>query len=510
MMFEEYIKENRKEFTEKVNDISNELGIKADWLMFVMWFESKLNPQAVNPISGACVDAETEILTTRGWRRHSDVFIGDDIWSFNKETGGIERDTILAKIEKMSSDVWHSKSRSFESVSTGDHRWVLVEKNYNMGGGYGKTRLKVKTTKELTELKSSYRYSIPHNAIEDNSAERLINLPVTPETAFYILLGLIIGDGHVSELKCELNASEKGNKGEVELIRECNSILGLDVYEYDSGHCLRWRYKAPFADMIRACLVRDRSIDKNKACVKKLNDSFLHNLNKDIAAAVLKGLMFSDGCFYDVFPSTLSFRNTECGIIDDFMQIAFIAGYNPRLSEAEYFSNDGFGERNKTVKTVRLRKSLNTSCNKTQLKHTKLEGEHFVWCPQTGNETFIARRNGNVYITHNCGLIQFMPSTARSLGTTTAVLKRMNNVQQLDYVLAYLRPYRGKMKRWIDVYLAVFYPKAMGNPNFVITSDIVAKQNRIFDLNRDSDITVKEIETALRKSIPEQYKKYYV
>lgn len=107
------------------------------------------------------------------------------------------------------------------------------------------------------------------------------------------------------------------------------------------------------------------------------------------------------------------------------------------------------------------------------------------------------------------GLIQFMPSTARSLGTTTDVLKRMNNVQQLDYVLAYLRPYKGMMKHWIDVYLAVFYPKAIGNPNFVITSDIVAKQNKIFDLNRDLDITVKEIETALRSSMPEKYKKYY-
>jgi hypothetical protein len=107
------------------------------------------------------------------------------------------------------------------------------------------------------------------------------------------------------------------------------------------------------------------------------------------------------------------------------------------------------------------------------------------------------------------GLIQFMPSTARSLGTTTGVLKHMSNVQQLDYVLAYLRTYKGRMKRWVDVYLAVFYPKAMGKPNYVITSDIVAKQNRVFDLNRDLDITVKEIEAALRKSVPEQYKKYF-
>lgn len=108
------------------------------------------------------------------------------------------------------------------------------------------------------------------------------------------------------------------------------------------------------------------------------------------------------------------------------------------------------------------------------------------------------------------GLIQFMPSTARSLGTTTDVLKHMSNVQQLDYVLAYLRPYKGKMKRWIDVYLAVFYPRAMDNPNFVITSDIVAKQNKIFDLNKDLDISVKEIETVLRRQIPEKYRKDYL
>jgi hypothetical protein len=108
------------------------------------------------------------------------------------------------------------------------------------------------------------------------------------------------------------------------------------------------------------------------------------------------------------------------------------------------------------------------------------------------------------------GLIQFMPSTARSLGTTTAILKHMSNVQQLDYVLDYLRPYKGRMKTWVDVYLAVFYPKAMGNPNFVITPDIIAKQNKIFDLNKDLDISVKEIETALRKQIPEKYRKDYL
>lgn len=105
------------------------------------------------------------------------------------------------------------------------------------------------------------------------------------------------------------------------------------------------------------------------------------------------------------------------------------------------------------------------------------------------------------------GLIQFMPSTARALGTTTDVLKRMNNVQQLDYVLAYLRPYKGRMKSWIDVYLAVFYPAAIGKgDNYVIKSDTVARQNAIFDLNKDLDISVGEIKKVLQEHIPKEYR----
>ena len=109
------------------------------------------------------------------------------------------------------------------------------------------------------------------------------------------------------------------------------------------------------------------------------------------------------------------------------------------------------------------------------------------------------------------GLIQFMPSTARSLGTTTEALKNMSNVEQLDYVKRYLAPYRGRMKNWLDVYCAVFYPVLIGKPDtYVITSDIVARQNPVFDLNKDLDIHKWEIRQALQKSIPNEYKHLFL
>lgn len=110
-------------------------------------------------------------------------------------------------------------------------------------------------------------------------------------------------------------------------------------------------------------------------------------------------------------------------------------------------------------------------------------------------------------ITKAAGLIQFMPLTAHSLGTTTDELLKMSNVEQLDFVYKYLKPYKGRMIRWIDVYLAVFYPAAMGKgDDYVIKNDLVARQNPIFDINKDLDISVSEIKKALQKHIPNEYR----
>lgn len=109
------------------------------------------------------------------------------------------------------------------------------------------------------------------------------------------------------------------------------------------------------------------------------------------------------------------------------------------------------------------------------------------------------------------GLIQFMPQTARFLGTTTDQLKSMTNVEQMEYVKKHLGVYRGRYRDWVDLYCGIFWPAAVGKPDsFRITSDIVAKQNPLFDINKDGDIEKAEIRTALLKQIPQEYKMYFV
>lgn len=107
--------------------------------------------------------------------------------------------------------------------------------------------------------------------------------------------------------------------------------------------------------------------------------------------------------------------------------------------------------------------------------------------------------------TNATGLIQFMPSTAKNLGTSIDELLRLTNVQQLYYVEKYLRPYVGRLHSVYDLYFAVFFPAAIGKAdNFVmqtskLSSTLIAKQNPLYDVNKNGQITVKEVKTIIDK-----------
>lgn len=102
------------------------------------------------------------------------------------------------------------------------------------------------------------------------------------------------------------------------------------------------------------------------------------------------------------------------------------------------------------------------------------------------------------------GLIQFMPKTASGLGTTTDALSRMTAEQQLDYVARYFATYKGRLKTLEDAYMAVLWPKAIGQgSNYVLFSrpSTAYEQNRALDINKDGNITVAEATSFVRKKL---------
>ena len=114
--------------------------------------------------------------------------------------------------------------------------------------------------------------------------------------------------------------------------------------------------------------------------------------------------------------------------------------------------------------------------------------------------------------TQATGLIQFMPDTARDLGTTIEELKKLRNYEQLYYVKKYLTPYRGRMKSYEDVYLTVFYPAAVGKPDSYplgLSDEMrrrIAKVNAAYDVNKDNVIQKYEIRSVISKYVPAAWK----
>ncbi len=103
------------------------------------------------------------------------------------------------------------------------------------------------------------------------------------------------------------------------------------------------------------------------------------------------------------------------------------------------------------------------------------------------------------------GLIQFMPGTARSLGTTTDALAGMSNVEQLTWVEKYLTSFNKPILDYDDLYFIVFYPAAMGRPDDWAFPSAIYSQNRGVDVNRDGIITVGDFKVWIRKHVPIGY-----
>lgn len=112
---------------------------------------------------------------------------------------------------------------------------------------------------------------------------------------------------------------------------------------------------------------------------------------------------------------------------------------------------------------------------------TNKYGIQFPWIINLIN--FESARTFNPAIQNSIGatgLIQFMPSTAIDLGTTTSALSKMTFKQQLVYVDKYLQKslkkhlINGKVPDTFnqgDLFMTIFTPAAIGRPDYKFNSD---------------------------------------
>lgn len=124
-------------------------------------------------------------------------------------------------------------------------------------------------------------------------------------------------------------------------------------------------------------------------------------------------------------------------------------------------------------------------------------------------KTFSPQKTNNI---GSVGLIQFThdfgtPNHKMIAGKqySLAYIKSLDFDKQMDLVYEYYKPYIGKMNNFLDVYLVTFFPAALSkSDSFVLETkrlsrSVIAKQNPVFDTNKDGKITREEIKSFFSK-----------
>ena len=103
------------------------------------------------------------------------------------------------------------------------------------------------------------------------------------------------------------------------------------------------------------------------------------------------------------------------------------------------------------------------------------------------------------------GLIQFAPSTARGLGTTSEQLEQLSFAEQLPFVVAYYNKYGGpsKFQRPGDYYLAGWGapPSTPDNRVLAVEGSAAYKGNTGLDTNKDGTIIASELRGLIDATI---------
>ncbi len=108
--------------------------------------------------------------------------------------------------------------------------------------------------------------------------------------------------------------------------------------------------------------------------------------------------------------------------------------------------------------------------------------------------------------TNATGLIQFMPDTAKLLGTTVQALRSMTAVEQLDYVRAFYAKTGRAIHRDVpgDYYMATFLPAFVGKPpGFVLArkGQPIYDQNKGLDADGDGTLTVGDVTKKIENTV---------
>lgn len=341
-----------------------------------------------------CVDEETEVLTSSGWKRYNQLVNGNLILTKNPYNGVLE----WQPLEKVNiypdyeGDLYSIEGKTFSALTNGKHRW-LCNHNSKPGSKYEfLTSEELYNSKIVRPIHRTGEYKGSRNKVLDDN--------------LVYLLGIILTDGHIRYYRDKskprygkpwyalITQSKEKN---IPLIQ--SAIDKLDnrftyIHKvYGKKHV--WKFNKDFADYLDTIIPN-----------KKLNMSLIHSLTKSQIRLLLDGMILGDGCKHGTRILTSSIEQANL-----IQVLVVMAGY---YSNILINDNRGIHISNKIKRGKIITKNISylvTIGESKYFHHRSTRGinhikklsnqKQLIWCPTVKNGTWVCRRKGKTYITGN-------------------------------------------------------------------------------------------------------------
>jgi HK97 family phage portal protein len=326
-----------------------------------------------------CVDAETEILTTRGWLRHDQVTAGDVCLTLSTKSSYAEWQPVTSVhvFDAGPYPVIRLENSSHSSVSTPDHRWPVMLSGRR--AGYNGWAWRTTGTLPVdSRVCAALEVDAPETAKWSDAFAELV--------AWFWTEGWAGKYGSVT-----LTQSETANPGHVARIRTALTEVFGPAGELQVRSRPSWREDHGERGIVHFRL--NAKAGRQLLAVapgKIVSTQFLAELTRAQLELFISTSVDADGCWRVTADGTAVIAQKDRGRLDAFQVACALAGRSGVIH----------GPNVAGMWTLCLQ---NTPWRKPagHAEYISQETADLVWCVQTPNQSWFARRNGTCYFTGN-------------------------------------------------------------------------------------------------------------
>ena len=334
-----------------------------------------------------CLSDDTEILTIDGWRTVDEVAVGTIVYSVNPDTGEVEADSISAlHTGQVDGRMLHLDGGAIDAIATPNHRWLVDHRG--QGVNKGKVLTSFKTSEKLSKH-GDHKIWLAGAAIQ------------TTETTWtddeVLLLGWVLTDGHYRKGErsgeSRVGVTQSKTQNVMEIDRLFNRLGKHSTACRSTGQYV-WEISCPTG-------LRIREMMPDKTLTGEVLSSMSSTQHRILFEAMLRG----DGCWDEEAQRYRKFCAGSKERADAFLMLCVLVGQSASATyrDTSQYAPKKYASMGNIPKTeghwlVELKQRPRAQ---PQYGSSWVAWRGRVWCPTTRNQTWIAKRNGKVFITGN-------------------------------------------------------------------------------------------------------------